>query len=127
MKRNSKSKEHEYLKYATFLTDEELMTMTDISPRQTGIENVFIWVGFNPHSQGRRIKVSNIPNHFDRKDCFTVTLPDFKILGNQNAELITDDIIKDILKFVELNMQLIFDYSDEKMATDVFFDKIVKI
>ena len=127
MKRKSKSKEHEYLKYASFITDEEKMTLTDVSPKQTGIRDVYIWVGSNPHTHDRRIKVSNVPNDFHGKDCFTVTLPDFKILGNQNTELITDDIMKDILKFVELNMQLICEYSDEKMATDEFFNKIVKI
>ena len=127
MKRKSKSKEHEYLKYATFLTDEELMTMTDISPRQTGIKDVFIWVGANPHTHDKRIKVSNVPNDFHGKDCFTMTIPDFKIIGEPNGNVVTTDILKDIVKFVELNLQLIYDYSDEKMATDIFFDKIVGI
>ena len=127
MKRKSKSQEHEYHNYATFITDEEKMTLTDISPEQIGIEDVYIWVGANPHTQDRRIKVSNIPNDFHGKDCFTMTIPDFKIIGNPNPELITDDIMKDIIKFVELNLQLIYDYSDEKMATDEFFDKIVGI
>lgn len=127
MKRKSKSKEHEYLKYATFLTDEELMTMTDISPRQTGIRDVYIWVGSNPHTHDRRIKVSNVPNDFHGKDCFTMTIPDFTIIGEPNRKVVTTDIMKDIVKFVELNLQLIYDYSDEKMATDIFFDKIVKI
>jgi len=127
MKRKVKSQEHEYLKFATFISDEEKMTLTDVSPRQTGIKDVYIWVGSNPHTQDRRLKVSNVPNDFHGKDCFTVTLPDFKILGNPNTEIITDDTMKDIRKFVELNMQLIFDYSDEKMATDQFFNKIVGI
>ena len=127
MKRKSKSNEHEYLKYATFITDEELMTLTDISPRQTGIENIFIWVGFNPHIQDRRIKVSNVSNDFHGKDCFTMTIPDFKIIGEPNRKVVTTDIMNDIAKFVEINLQLIYDYSDEKIGTVDFFDKIVKI
>ena len=127
MKRKSKSKEHEYLKYASFITDEELMTLTDISPRQTGIENVYIWVGSNPHTYDRRIKVSNVPNDFHGIDCFTMTIPAFKIIGEPNRKVVTKNIMKDIVKFVEINLQLIYDYSDEKMATDEFFDKIVGI
>ena len=118
---------HKYLKYATFITDEEKMTLTDISPRQIGIQNVFIWVGSNPHTHDRRIKVSNVPNDFHGKDCFTMTIPDFKIIGEPNRKVVTTEIMKDIIKFVEINLQLIYDYSDEKMATDEFFDKIVKI
>ena len=127
MKRKSKSKEHEYLKYATFITDEEKMTLTDISPRQIGIKDVFIWVGSNPHTHDRRIKVSNVPNDFHGKDCFTMTIPDFKIIGEPNRKVVTAEIMSDIRKFIELNMQLIYDYSDDKMATDQFFDKIVGI
>jgi len=127
MKRKNKSKEHEYFTFASFITAEEKMTLTDVSPRQTGIENVYVWVGFNPHYQVRRIKVSNVPNDFHGKDCFTMTIPDFKIIGEPNRKVVTTAIMKEIIKFVELNLQLIYDYSDEKMATDEFFDKIVGI
>ena len=127
MKRKSKSKEHEYLKYATFITDEEKMTLTDISPRQIGIKDVYIWVGSNPHTQDRRIKVSNIPNDFHGKDCFTMTIPDFKIIGEPNRKVVTKNIMKDIVKFVEINLQWIYDYSDEKIGTVELFENIVKI
>ena len=127
MKRKSKSQEHEYLNYATFITDEEKMTLTDISPRQTGIKDVYVWAGVNPHTYDRRIKVSNVPNDFHGKDCFTMTIPDFKIIGEPNKNVVTDGIMNDIVKFVELNLQLIYDYSDEKIDTVEFFDKIVGI
>ena len=69
----------------------------------------------------------NVPNDLHGKDCFTMTIPDFKIIGEQNRKVVTDDILKDIIKFVELNLQLIYDYSDEKMDTVDFFENIVKI
>jgi hypothetical protein len=127
MKKGLSVKDDDYLKYTTFITDEELMTMTDISTRKTGIKDVVIWVGHNPHTNDKRIKVSKQLKARSKDDCFTITIPEFKVLGNPNKELITDDVMKDIRTFVELNMQLIFDYSDEKMTTDEFFDKIVGI
>ena len=127
MKIKSKSQEHEYLKYANFITDEEKMTLTDISPRQTGIKDAYIWAGFNPHTHDRRIKVSNVPNDFHGKDCFTMTIPDFEIIGEPNKKVVSDDIMNDIVKFVEVNLQLIYDYSDEKIDTVEYFENIVKI
>jgi hypothetical protein len=123
-------KDHEYLKYATSISDEELMEMANISPDKTGIKDVFIWVGPNPTTHWRnwrRIKVSNIPNKFDKKNCFTITVPDFKIIGETNDKLITSKILTDIKKFIKLNMQLICDYSDEKISTDKLIDNIIKI
>jgi len=57
---------------ATIITDEELMEMANVSPKKTGIENVYIWFGPNPHSYGRRVKISNIPNKFSKKRLFHI-------------------------------------------------------
>lgn len=127
MKKILEYKEHEYLKNATIITDDELMEMANISPNKTGIKNVFIWVGPNPGSHWRRIKVSNVQNKFDKNDCFTITIPEFKIIGEPNNNLITKSTLDDIIKFINLNMQLICDYSDEKISTDKLIDNIKKI
>ena len=127
MKKPISAKVHPYLKYASFITDEEMMTMTDLSPRQSGIKDIVIWVGQNPHSNHRRIKVSNVPNSLLRTDCFSITLPKLTILGKPNRKLITEDVMNDIFNFIALNMQSINEYSDEKTATDAFFDKIVAV
>lgn len=129
MKKNKESQFHEYLKFATYITSEEIeaMHMVDISPAVTGISGVYLWAGENPHADFNRIKVSNLPNAFSRDDCFTITLPDLKIIGQPNNELITNEIMIDIIKFLKLNMILICDYSDQKIATDIFFNRIVKI
>ena len=50
MKKIMEYKEHNYLKNATIVTDEELMEMANISPNKTGIKDVFIWIGPNPNS-----------------------------------------------------------------------------
>lgn len=127
MKKLLEFKDHEFLKYASIITDEELLELANIAPKKTGIKDVFIWVGPNPHSHGRRIKVSNVPNKFDKTNCFTLTLPEFLVIGKMNNKLITNDTLKEIKRFVELNMQVICDYSDEKISTDELIDNIIKI
>lgn len=108
------------------ITDEELLEMANISPKKTGLKDMFIWVGPNPHTHGRRIKVSNIPNKYSKDDCFTVTIPDFEIIGKPE-NWITNKHIEDIKKFITLNKDLIINYSDEKISTDEFIDGIIKI
>lgn len=101
--------------------------MANISPNKTGIKDVFIWIGPNPHYHGKRIKVSNIPNKFSKDNCFTITIPEYKIIGDVNSNLIKPSVYDDIIKFIKLNLQLISDYSDEKISTDELIDGLKKI
>ncbi len=119
----------EYKDFGIFTTisDEELMEMSNISPKKTGIKDVVIWIGPNPDNHWKRIKISNIPNKISKSDCFTLTIPDFKIIGDVNDKLITSSVLEDIKKFVNLNLQLIYDYSDNKIFTDEFIDSLKKI
>jgi hypothetical protein len=112
-------------RFATSISDEELMEMANVSPKKTGIKDVYIW--FDPHYHGRRIKVSNIPNKFSKNDCFTITIPKFEIIGQYNSNLITTSVLDDIIKFVKLNIKAIEDFSDEKISTDEFIDKLISI
>lgn len=126
MKRILEFNEYDYTKYCNIITDDELLEMCNISPKTTGIDNVFIWVGPNHHYHGRRIKVSNVPNKWSKSDCFTITIPDFKIIGEVNNKLITKDTFEKITKFILDNIIPITQYSDEKISTDEFFQKIIK-
>jgi hypothetical protein len=114
-------------RFATSISDEELMEMANVSPKKTGIKDVYIWFGPNPHYHGKRIKVSNIPNKFSKNDCFTITIPKFEIIGQYNSNLITTSVLDDIIKFVKLNIKAIEDFSDEKISTDEFIDKLISI
>ena len=98
-----------------------------ISPRKTGIKDVYIWIGFNPNLYGKIIKISNIPNKFSKNDYFTLSLTDFNIVGDVNTKLITKKILEDIKDFVKLNMKLIEDFSDEKISTDEFIYSLKSI
>lgn len=114
-------------RFATSISDEELMEMANVSPKKTGIKDVYIWFGPNTHYHGKRIKVSNIPNKFSKNDCFTITIPEFEIIGQYNTNLITTSVLDDIIKFVKLNIKAIEDFSDEKISTDEFIDKLISI
>ena len=114
-------------KYATLISDTELLEMANVSPKKTGIGGVYIWFGPNPHYHGKRVKVSNTPDKFSKDDCFTITIPKFEIIGKVNKSLITQKVYEDIINFLELNLKLIEDFSDEKISTDEFIDNIVSI
>jgi hypothetical protein len=112
--------------FYTKISESENLEMANISPKKTGLKDVFIWVGPNPHTLGKRIKVSNIPNKFGKDNCFTITIPKFEIIGEVES-WITTEHIKDLEKFISINMDLIIDFSDEKISTDEFNDGIIKI
>jgi hypothetical protein len=111
-------------KYYNIITDDELLEMCNISPKTTGIKNVFIWVGPNPHYLTKRIKVSNVPNKWSKIDCFTITIPDFKIIGEVNKTLISDEVLSKIEIFINKNIDLIISYSDWKISTNEFISQL---
>jgi hypothetical protein len=117
---------NEYTLYNS-ISDIELMEMANVSPRKTGIQDVYIWFGPNPHYHGKRIKVSNVPNKFSKEDCFTITIPDFKIIGNINKKLIDSNKLDKIKELINKNIKIIEDFSDELISTDEFIDKLQSV
>jgi hypothetical protein len=117
------------LEYIDFnsLTEQELLEMSNIGYKVTGIKDVIIWIGPNPKHHWNRIKISNIPNKYSGENCFTLTIPDFKIIGEVNSKLITNEVLEQIKKFVNINYQTICDYSEYKILTDEFIEKLKKI
>lgn len=121
-------------KYKTFnineykhsLIEQELMEMANVTEKTTGIENVVIWIGPNPTTHGKRIKISNVPNKFDGKDCFTMTIPDFFIIG-ETSKYITQEKIEQIKKFVNLNLEIIIQYSDYLISTEDLLNNLKSI
>ncbi|MCK9417035.1 hypothetical protein M0Q97_10285 [Candidatus Dojkabacteria bacterium] len=117
---------NEFYNYST-ISEDELLEMSNITDEDSGIKNVVLWIEPSPTYHGKRIKVSNIPNSFETSDCFTITIPDFKIIGNINKKFITNKKIKQIMKFIELNIDSIIDYSDKKISTRKLLDNIKSI
>lgn len=105
------------------LSEQELLHMSNLTADETGIKDVVIWVGYD----SQWIKVSNVPNSLDGKDCFTITIPDYKVIGTVNTQFITPDTIKDIISFAELNMKIISQYADYEISTAVLISHIRKL
>ena len=115
------------LEYNQSLTEQELMEMANVSSKNTGVENTVLWFGPNPDSHGYKIKVSNIPNKFDGRDCFTITIPSYNIIGKRDESVITNRILEKIINFIELNIEIIKQYSDYEIETLDFLNSIKKI
>ena len=110
-----------------FLTDDELLEMANLSPKTTGIDGVCLWIGPAPERHGNRIKVSNVPDKFERNDCFVITIPDLKTKGRINAKFITADKLKQIKKWIVKNEDVILKYSDLEIGTEEMISQLQKI
>jgi hypothetical protein len=108
------------------LSEQELMGMASLNYKITGINDVIIWIGPNPEHRWKRIKISNIPNKIDDKNLFTLTIPDFKVIGDVNTKLITSKVMNQIKEWVLINLKAIEDYSDRKTTTDEFITELNK-
>ena len=111
----------------SYLSEDELFEMDNVTEETTGIKDVVIWVGPNPKSQGKRVKISNIPNKISSSDCFTITIPKFEIVGEMNTKFIDSIKLENIKKFISNNLSLIEDYSDYKISTKQLLDGLKPI
>lgn len=132
MKKNVHIKINEFLnniKYDQSLTDDELFEMTNLYGNHTGLDDVVIWVGSSLKSNhGKRIKVSNLKTKMGSSmDCFTITIPELKIIGRVNRKHITKDKMNKIFDFINLNMQIILDICDEKIDAVEFIQNMKKV
>lgn len=113
-------------KYFEFIdnsfSEEELLEMANVTEETTGIEGIVLWIGPNPKSHGKRVKVSNIPNKISISDCFTITLPKFEIIGEVNYKLIDSVKMSKIKEFLNNNSELIEKYSDYQISTKQLLD-----
>ena len=81
-------------------SEDELLEMANVTDQTTGIKDVILWIGPNPKSHGKRIKVSNIPNKISSSDCFTITIPQFEIVGDINDKFIDSVKMDKIKEFI---------------------------
>ena len=107
--------------------EQELLEMSNVADKTTGIKDVVLWIGPNPGKHWRRIKVCNMKNTFDPSDSFILTIPDFKVIGDINKKLITTEKLEKIKEFVNINYQIICDYSDYKISTEDLLANLKKV
>jgi hypothetical protein len=116
------SKYFEFIDNSNNLSEDELFEMSNVTEETTGIKDVVIWIGPNPKSHGKRVKVSNIPGKISSNDCFTLTIPKFEIIGEVNTKFIDSIKLDKIKEFILNNRSLIEDYSDYKISTKELLD-----
>lgn len=116
--------------YNSSLTEEELFEMSNYWGDTLGLdENIVLWIGSAMLSKhGNRIKVSNIPGKSmgSHMDCFTITIPDLKIIGNVNKKHITNKKLNSIFNFIKLNEELIIEICEQRIDTGEFLKRLKK-
>ena len=121
----------ELRKYVNMVLKEEqddvLHEMANLGSHNHGISNIVIWVGKANKQHGLRIKVSNLKNRWSNDDNFVIQLPSLDYDPSQVAHWITTDIINQIMAWIRLNQQVLYDFeTDHIMYTDQFINKISK-
>jgi hypothetical protein len=119
--------DYKIFEYKSSLSDDELLEMANITSNETGIDDVVIWIGPSPSMHGHKIKVSNIPNKISSDNLFTITIPDFNIIGDINSKFINDSKLNKIKEFLTINNESIIEYSEYKLSTKEFLDKLIKV
>jgi hypothetical protein len=122
----------ELRKYMDMVMEEEhndvIHEMANLGSHNHGINDVVIWVGKANKQHGLRIKVSNLKNRWNNDDNFVIQLPSLNYDPDQVARWITTPIMNQILSWIKLNQQVLYDYETDKiMYTDQFISQISKV
>jgi len=99
------------------LTYKEKEDMISISVKTTGIKNVVLWLGKT------NVKISNIPNNKNGKDCFTINY-DLILSGRVNKNHITNDILEKIKKYIFFIKNDVKKYFDNNICLSDLLKKI---
>ena len=117
------------MKIDELLQQEPLHEMANVGPRYHGIDRVYIFVGSierAPH--WLRVKVSNVPGKYDKNNNFTIKMPSLEYDPQQVASWITPKTMKDIIEWIKLNQQVLYDYETDKITdTGDFLDSLSKV
>lgn len=108
--------------------DDVLHEMANLGSHNHGISDIVIWVGKANKQHGLRIKVSNLKNRWSNDDNFVIQLPSLDYDPSQVARWITTDIMNQIMSWIRLNQQVLYDFETDKiMYTDQFINQISKV
>ena len=108
--------------------DDVLHEMANLGSHNHGISDIVIWVGKANKQHGLRIKVSNLKNTWSNDDNFVIQLPSLDYDPSQVARWITTDIMNQIMSWIRLNQQVLYDFETDKiMYTDKFINQISKV
>jgi hypothetical protein len=101
--------------------------MANLGTDDHGIQNIVIWVGKANKQHGLRIKISNLKNRWS-DDNFVIQMPSLDYDPSQVARWITPDIMKQIMSWIKLNQQILYDFETDKIVyTRDFLNQISKV
>jgi hypothetical protein len=109
---------YEYDKNSLSMTERE--EIASVGESATGIKDVILWFGPNPHSREVKVRISNTPNDLTGDNIFSLILPKYNILGTMNKDFITDDVLSSIIEYIEYNKENIYNYSDGLVCASDF-------
>lgn len=116
-----------FRKIYTQLVGNEHLLLVSLDLKNFNIPAV-IWVGGNALGKAQlRIKVNNDNLSYGGRDCFTLFIPSFEIIGFRNKNIITDEIMEQIKQFVLLNIEAITNYSNYNSCTSEFIKSLKKV
>ncbi len=113
--------------YIDRFSEEEYDTLISLSANNMGILNeydIYIWCGFNPNSNDIRVKITNNKKYKDKT--FVINVNTLELIGEYDSEVITDNVLKNIFRWVKLNTKPLNDFSDNGNV-DSFMKNIAKI
>jgi len=101
--------------------------MANLGTDDHGIQNIVIWVGKANKQHGLRIKISNLKNRWS-DDNIVIQMPSLDHDPSQVARWITPDIMKQIMSWIKLNQQILYDFETDKIVyTRDFLNQISKV
>jgi hypothetical protein len=86
--------------------------------------DIFIFVGYNPYSGVKRIKISTDKN--DRYKTFSIDIDKLVIIGDYNKSIITNDVINNIFRWIKINRDILEELSKEDVDAGSLL-KLLKI
>lgn len=105
-----------------------LHEMANLGAHNHGIRDVVLWVGKTNKQHGLRIKVSNSKNRWNNSDNFVIRIPSLDYDPTAVAKWITPTIMSQIISWIKLNQQLLYDFETDKIVfTDQFIAAISKV
>lgn len=92
----------ELLATPEFLTEQDLMEMTNLVSSDTGLKHI-VWVGPTDRHHAPRIKVSNFTTaKFEKSECFTVPVTKQPYVETGQSKIDKDDL-EDVFDWVKKN------------------------
>jgi hypothetical protein len=123
--RIKKMNELYYNNIYTEITDLECDYLLSIDGDYLNIDNdIFIFVGYNPYSGVKRIKISTDKN--DRYKTFSIDIDKLVIIGDYNKSIITNDVINNIFRWIKINRDILEELSKEDVDAGSLL-KLLKI